>query len=394
MAVDELIGTKSLHRPQIIVLGIVPPGASGVRDYGDRLAEELRRRDFDVQVSWIVSDGRHLLGAWKCAAAFLRCASSAPRGAVAIWNYSSFAYGVRGLPLFGVFFGIVMRVRGRHVVTVLHELTYFWGRRGWRGNVQAVSQSLALPPVLVGSDAVVVTTAQRAEALTKKRWTKGLQVRTAPVFSTIGVPSGAVPERQGSKPPVIGVLNYTGDGARPDVLVEAVARLQPPDRPTMLLLGSPGSAHPGARRWTELAQLSGVSKHIAFSGVLSRAELQRSIQESDLIVLPNDHGPSGRRTTLGAALAHGAPTVALDGPERWEQLASEDAIEIVPADPGALAQTLQRLLHSPERRLQLRRNGQAFYDRYMAVECLGDLMSELVLDISGSSSARTNRRRT
>ena len=53
---------------------------------------------------------------------------------------------------------------------------------------------------------------------------------------------------------------------------------------------------------------------------------------------------------LGAALAHGIPTIALDGPERWQELAEADALEIVPPEEAAVAAALRQLLGSPAAR--------------------------------------------
>jgi FkbM family methyltransferase len=382
-------GTESRRR--VAVVGMVPPGASGVRDYGHLLAEELVRRGFDAEDQWVVSEGLHWRRAVADSIRFLRIAFSRPRPVSVVWNYSSFAYGLRGLPLAGVLFGIVLRLRGATVVTVLHELSYPWGRRGWRGNVQAVTQWLAFRPVLAGSTAVVVTTDQRAEALHHNRRGSRLVIRSAPVFCTIGAPSRVSWSATGPSKPVVGILNYTGDGARPDVVVGALTRIDRSRRPTVALLGSPGPDHPTARHWRQIAEEAGVADSLEFSGVLPGSDLRERIEACTVILLPNDHGPSGRRTTLGAALAHGVPTVALDGPERWEELATEDALEIVPAEPAALASVLEHLLHAPDRQRELSANGRAFYERHMAVERLGQVVAGLLDDVQ--RKRRLGRRR-
>jgi glycosyltransferase involved in cell wall biosynthesis len=362
----------------VAVVGMVPPGPSGVRDYGRGLAQELSRRGFDVQEAWVTSDGRRVATAVADAARFLRLARSLPSGTPVVWNYSSFAYGLRGLPLPGVLFGVVRRARGQRVVTVMHELTYPWGRRGWRGNVQAVTQRIAFEPVLRGSAAVVVTTPQRAAALSGRRWARRRPVFDAPVFSTLGVP-GRIGWRASTGPaPVVGVLNYTGDGARPDVVVGALARLPASGRPSLVLLGAPGPDHPTARRWSAAAQQECVGEYLSFTGIVAEAELRARIEACTALVLPNDHGPSGRRTTLAASLAYGVPTLTLDGPETWPDLVAADAVEVVGADAGAFADALQRLLGSAARQQELSRNGRRFYEGRMAVELLGDLVEALV----------------
>jgi glycosyltransferase involved in cell wall biosynthesis len=362
----------------VALLGMVPPGMSGVRDYGRLLGEELARRGYDVREEWVVSEGSHWPDAIVSSVRFLRIAFSLRAGTPVIWNYSSFAYGLRGLPLAGVLLGVVLRLRGSKVVTILHEMTYPWGRRGWRGNIQAVTQSMALHPVLAGSSEVVVTIAQRADALTNRRWPGKGHVHVAPVFSTIGSPACATWRENESSNPVVGVLNYTGDGARPDVITGALARLDQSHRPSLVLLGSPGPSHPTSRRWTSLAEQAGVADKVTFSGVLSQPELRRRIEECTIVLLPNDHGPSGRRTTLSAALAHGVPTLALDGPERWQDLVVHGAIEVVTPTKEAVATVLAELLRSASRRRELGANGRAFYERHMAVELLGEVIVRLL----------------
>ena len=47
------------------------------------------------------------------------------------------------------------------------------------------------------------------------------------------------------------------------------------------------------------------------------------------IALVDEEGPTSRRTMLAAALAHGRPVVATDGPNRWDAPVTEGAIVLV-----------------------------------------------------------------
>jgi glycosyltransferase involved in cell wall biosynthesis len=376
---------------------MVPPGTSGVRDYGQGLVEELTRRGFDVEERWVVSDGQALRRSLSDGAEFLRAAWAISAQTPVVWNYSSFAYGVRGLPLTGVLFGLVRRARGGRVVTVAHEMGYRWGRRGWRGNVQTVTQWAAFPLVFAGSAAVVVTTPERGEALARKRRSRRLPVRVAPVFSTLGAPERVAWQPPAGRPPVVGVLNYTADGARPDVVLRGLALLPPALRPSLLLLGWPGPDHPATRPWLATAAEAGVGEGISFTGVLAAADLRARIERCAVVVLPYEHGPSGRRTTLAAALAHGVPTLAFAGAETWPALVDADAVALSGQDPRSFADALAQLVGSPERQHQLSANGRAFYERAMAVELLGELVAGLLIGSSApgepaSSAAEAERR--
>ena len=372
--------------------GIVPPGASGVTDYGRLLGDALSERGFVVRHGWVTADGHSWRSAVPAATRFLRSALGPPAGSTVLWHYSSFAYGLRGVPLHGVLFGMVARARRCRVVTILHEPAYPRGRRGWRGAVQAATQGLALRPVVLASSALVVTTDLRARDARRLRRPFRRTVHTVPVFSTLGVPETSSDHPSGVGGPTVGVLKYTGDGTRADVLVGALARLPADLRPRLELLGAPGPAVPEVRPWTDAARAAGLSSRLEFSGVLEGSELSRRLRACDVLVIPNDEGPSGRRTTVAAGLAHGVPTVALDGPELWSDLVESGALLVVPADADAVAAALVDLLRSPQRRAALATRGRAFYDRRMTLDRAADAIAGIVA--AGVRSPGNSRRGT
>lgn len=376
-------------RPRVHVAGMIPPGPSGVADYGRLLADELALRGFSVDQGWIVTDGRSWSGALVASTRFLRSALDAPPDSTVLWHYSSFAYGLHGVPLHGVLFGLVLRARGHRVVTILHEPAYPRGRRGWRGRIHWATQWCALRPIMLGSSSVVVTTERRAEDARSLRRPFRRAVHTLPVFSTLGVPDGprSLPNSGGAL--TVGVLRYTGDGSRPDIVMTALARLPAAMQPRLVLLGAPGSAAPEARPWIEAAREAGLASRLMFSGVIDRADLSRQLQACDVLVIPNDEGPSGRFTTVAAALAHSVPTLALDGPERWPELIDEGAVVVVPAQAGAVAMALEELLRSPERRAALGARGRRFYDRRMSLDRAGEAIAHLLgNDVESRSDVR------
>ncbi len=360
----------------VACVGLVPPEPSGVHDYGRLLAEALRQRGITVSEDWFITDERRLRNALPASARLLTRAMRLSAGDAVLWHYSPFAYAARGIPLIGVLFGLVARLRGGRVVTILHELAYGW-QGGWRRRLIALAQWLALRAVLLGSDEVVVTTDMRALALQGVRSAQGRTVHVLPVFSTIGVDSSDAEQPDGMF--TIGVFGHSGDGVRPDLLVEALSRLGSPHDQKLLLLGSPDRTSPSGQLWEQLGREADPRLRIEFSGILGAEDLARRLRSCDVIVLVNEEGPSSRKTTLAGALAHGMPTVSLDGPNRWEDLVEAGAVLVVPPDAKALADVVDDLRRSPERRHELGRRGHAYYHRRMSINHTSEAVARLLL---------------
>jgi len=205
---------------------------------------------------------------------------------------------------------------------------------------------------------------------------RGTPVYTVPVFCTI--PPIDVPAPQDlPQPPVIGIIAYSGDGARPDVVVHALKRMKRQDVQA-LLLGSPGSASPEGHEWQRLAGDADLAARLQFSGVVPSEELSRLLFASDVIVFANEKGPSSRRTTLAAALAHGRPTVAIDGPGRWQEAVEEGAVRIVPPEAECLSVVLDELLGSAEERGRMSAAAAKFYDHYMSIDCAAEAFAAIL----------------
>jgi len=363
----------------VVGVGSVPPDPCGVTDFGRLLGEELRRRGVKVDERWIVNRGMRLGDAGAAAAELLRTARTIPQESVVLWHYSSFAYTLRGISLPGVLFGLLVRHRRVPVVTLLHEPAYNFGRRGWRGAIQALTQQIALPLVLAGSDVVVVTTSRRARALRLVPRPLRRPVHCVPVFSTLGEGRERRPATAGTAPPVVGVLSWGSDGVRPQVLIGALKLLRPTTSPRLLLLGAGGPESRGAEQWLKLGEQAGLGDRIEFTGVIGADELSRRLGSCDLIVFVNGEGPSSRKTTLAAALAHGLPVISVDGRERWRELVDARAVELCAPRPAALSAVMASLLADPRQRRELGSRAQAFYDAHMTLAKAADALEAIVL---------------
>lgn len=363
--------------PPVVVCGVIPPGPGGMRDYGELLATDLRRRGRRATVAWRLNDGRRLAMGLGANLRFLGLALRLPRGADVVWNYAPIAMGWRGLPGPGVLFGVLARARGVRVVTVLHEVAPRWTGQPWTVKVSAVVSSVLLAPILAGSDAVVVTTEQRHRRLAPFLRRRGTPLVFLPVFSNFPVAPDDVDQGDGF--PVV-VVDHGADYARPDVVVDAVARLRRTGRGDgrLVLLGSPGPGSPSGRRWTELAERAGLDGALSFSGILPYLDFSRVLLSAGAVVLPNGQGPSCRKGTLAAAVSHGCPVVSIDGPLRWDRLVEAGAVTVVPPDGAALAAALAELRDDPAARERAGRRARAFYEAEMSLERVGDGIAALL----------------
>lgn len=350
--------------PCILLTGVVPAGPSGVRDYGDLLARELQRSGVSAHVRWATNDARSR-SATAAARHLFAIARHTDRRTTVVWNYAPGTSGHRGLPGASVLLGVLLRFRGVPVIVVLHELAEPWRRQPVSTKIRSLAAVLALVPVLLGSGTWVVTTVHRARRLAPLGRLLRRDISFVPVFSNLGerpVRSDADATRF-----LIGVLDHGAVFARPDVVVRALAELRTSGPARLVLIGAPGPGSPKAAIWHDLASTVGVDDAVEHSGVLPLDELAGRLGQTDVVVLPNAQGPASRKGTLAAALAHGRPTVSLDGPMRWDRLVDAGAVVVVPPEAGALASALRLLREEPSERARLGAAGARFYQAEMSV---------------------------
>jgi hypothetical protein len=354
-------------------MGIGQSGPCGVRDYQACLVEELRRRGMRASSSWTTSGGDGLGQSLRAALGLLRLGLTLPRRHEVIWHYSVFSYGYRGVPLLGVLLGLLLRLRGVRIVTVLHEICLSWGAPG-RQKLLAFLQRLAIPFILAGSSAIVVTTSERASWLgTPCRWLRR-PLYLVPVFSNIPVTAAGPMDSAGR---TLGVLGYGSGGVDEDLLISALRSLPATDL-RVELLGAPGPRSTAAERWRARARSAEVADRIQVTEVLDPEQFSERLQGYTLIVLLYPDGPSSRRTTLAAALVHGCAIVAIDGYNTWKALVEERAVRVVDPDRSVLAAAISELLDDASERAALGRRAADFYARHMSLEQAGQLFAAVL----------------
>jgi teichuronic acid biosynthesis glycosyltransferase TuaC len=139
---------------------------------------------------------------------------------------------------------------------------------------------------------------------------------------------------------------------RHDVVLRALALLDPADRPEYLVVGDGPCREPLERLASEL----GVADGVRFLGQLPNPEAVAQAAACDLFVLPGVEEPFG--VAFVEAMAAGLPAIGGRGEGGPEDIAAagEGMVLVAPDDPGALATEIKRLTSDPA---ELRRLGAA-----------------------------------
>jgi glycosyltransferase involved in cell wall biosynthesis len=348
----------------VLVAGCVPPGAGGMRDYGELLAAELGRFGFDAGVRWVerpASGGAR--GVLRANRELLRVAEGGPPPAAAVWNYTPAPLAVLGVPGPGVLLGRRLRRRGVRVVVVLHELAQPFGRAGIRSRLAWFAQVAALVPVVAAADAVVATTESRARWIAPMARVLRARVAFVPVFANFAV-GGDVDGAglAGDEDFVVAVVDHGAEQAAVADVTGAVADIAGHGRVRLVLLGAPDRGSGSTARWLDAAAGAGLAD-VEATGVVTPDRYSAWLRRADVVVLPNRQGPSSRKGTLAAALAHGCAVVAVDGLLRWERLVAADAVLLAPPTRAGIAGALRRLRDDPSLRAAYADRARDFYGR-------------------------------
>jgi len=114
----------------------------------------------------------------------------------------------------------------------------------------------------------------------------------------------------------------------------------------VMIAGSGDEAYVSALR-RRVAEM-GLGDGVRFLGFVSGMEKLSLYQAADMLVLPTSQENWG--FVLVEALACGTPVVTTKGVDIWPELASSGGARIVPAEAGAIAETVAELLSDPARR--------------------------------------------
>ncbi|MGD0452049.1 MAG: glycosyltransferase family 4 protein [Solirubrobacteraceae bacterium] len=369
---------------RVAVVGVSVSEICGVRDHATLLADALTSEDVSCSMLWMRRSqssraaSRSEFRAWTHELA-AELQSSRPDAVVL--HYSVFSYSHRGLPIFVRPVLSALQSTRIPVVVVLHEFAYAWMYGGWRGNVWALTQRVALIDVMRTSAAVLVTTDIRARWLASRPWLPQRPVAFAPVFSNLPAPSAR--PRRDAPARVIGLFGYSYQGAETSLVLDAVHELAQRGLDVQLrLLGSGGRASTAGQAWLQAARTRDVEHRLSFSGTLSAQELSDALAGCDVLLSAFTPGPSSRKGTLAASLASGSPVVAIDGPRGWSELVESGAIRVVEPTSRALAGAVAELLADEGMREALGARGRAFAEQRMGVARTAQVLRTLLDELS------------
>lgn len=398
---------------RLAVVGVSARPVCGVRDHALLLAQELARDGVPCSLHWLsrsdrtLTQARSQIGAWTSR---LARELDEERPDAILWHYSVFAYSYRGLPLFVSPTVSVLRRSRIPVISFMHELAYPWGKAGLKGGAWALTQRLALIPVMRASSAAIVTADFRAQWLTSRLWLPRRPLAVAPVFSNLPAPTTTMPaprshplapaantpasttpsqEPAGGSAPIVGLFGYDFEPATISLVVETVRMLS--DRGVSIelkLLGAPGPSSSAGRAWSQIAGTREIAHLVSFSGVLSAQDLANALASCGMLLYADPAGPTSRKGTLAAALASGRPVIALEGRRRWSQLTDAEAAQVAPRTTGALAEAIQGMLADREGREALGRRGRAFAEQTMSVVRTAAVVKNCLDSVARPASSR------
>lgn len=369
----------------ILNVGVSRAGICGVRDYAYVLADSLGGLGVYVDTQWLDTEA-----SWgpRRARAETRKWLDVVQQRVALvrpdwilWHYSVFSYTHRGIPTLSRLTASGLAAAGPPIVGLLHELAYPFGRAGIRGLTFGLAQRAVLPSVCGRLAAAVVTTEDRVEWLERRRWLPRRAMTFVPVCANVAFSEPPIGTARGEQP-VIGIVGFASESYLVEPVLEAVRLVGESTPVRLLLIGAPGGESAQARRWHEIATRSHLEDQISFTGRLEPNAYATAIASVDVVLFPDADGPSSRKTTLAAALAAGKPVVAIDGPGRWNLLAAEKAVLLVPPDPPDIADALGRVCRDPALRVSQGRRGEAFYRRHQSPDVLARRLLEFLSEQS------------
>lgn len=143
----------------------------------------------------------------------------------------------------------------------------------------------------------------------------------------------------------LGRVNYKKG---PDLLIHAVAHLARRHRPVRAVIAGMSEPDDYIRELTALADSLNIGSLVHFAGPVRGATKLSLYQRADVFALPSSQENFG--LVLIESLACHTPVITTPGVDIWEELQATGAADIVPRDPVALADAIERIAHDPARR--------------------------------------------
>lgn len=154
--------------------------------------------------------------------------------------------------------------------------------------------------------------------------------------------------------PIVLFLSRLHYKKRPELLLKSLQRLQADGRKFHVILAGSGETSYVSELQSLVATL-GMSDRVSFPGMVVGKEKDLLFQGSDLFVLPSFSENFG--IAVAEALIVGLPVVITPGVQIAPDIAAAQAGLVVEGEVDSLAQAIEHLFISPERRQQMGKNG-------------------------------------
>lgn len=350
----------------LIITGDFPPRISGVGDYSAHIAKSLI--DLGVSATVITTgmefsnngrsigsmDVRYVISRWAMSEVnkiLNLIEKSDSRTVINIQYYCPFTYGRRLLINFLPLIIRVTRPKARVVVT-MHG---FWE--------QSTLFRLRTVPMLRLSHGVIYVDRLNRDLVEKYSGFSSDRAKYIPIASNI-LPIRCTPElrkmwRQAlgfsEQDNVVAFFGGIGSNKGLEYLVEAVESIRRHKELPVFLLAL-GSFH--ANHLTDgyylkiccLIERLGISNWIRIIESPGPDEVSKYLHSADLAVFPFINGVGENSGSMLAALAHGLPTIATEGPANTVNFSETFGVSLVPAmDSERLAECIADTLSSPEK---------------------------------------------
>jgi hypothetical protein len=368
---------------RVAVVGASLQRACGVRDHAGLLAQALAAEEISCSWHWLTrrsSCARASAAEVRAWTGTLATELDGERPDAVLLHYSVFSLSHRGLPVFVPGVLAALGARRRPLLAFLHELVFPWGRDGARGAAWAASQRVAIAALMQQASAAIVSTDLRARWLSSRVWLASRPLAVAPVFSNLPPPQAV--SRETRAEPRIGLFGFAAGSI--DTVLDAMAELAGRGVPVRLVLfGAAGERSAAGLAWSAAARARGLAERVGFAGELPAQELSDALAACEVLIFIDGPGPTSRKGTLAASLASGAPVLALDGPQTWQELRSSGAAMLVAPSSAGLAAGLAELLEDPQARRSLGERGLAFAHEQMSVQRSSRVVAGVLRELTG-----------
>jgi len=242
------------------------------------------------------------------------------------------------------------------------------------------------------SHAVIVTTEREAgflgHLLPRKRTTVVPAGLTLPLQRPSDVSRARQRAELGFSPNdfVVGYFGFLLPNKGVEDLVRALARTDPTVKGLIIGTNYPGTDDHAAHL-LELAQRSGISDRLVFTGAVPEDHLAAVVSCADAAALPFHEGASLKRSSLLACLALNIPVVTTRGPELDPEMTDgKNLLLVPPRDATRLASAFEQLRVNADLRRSLATGGSALL-RLVSWELIVDRHLKLYHSLSPLSGA-------